>query len=51
MPKAIKYLISKGQVVDDYHKPEKPRIPRPAGPVLIIGVTISLLLLYLFTLN
>lgn len=51
MPKAIKYLISKEQVVDDYHKPEKPRIPRPAGPVLIIGVTISLLLLYLFTLN
>lgn len=49
LPKAIKHLVSKGQVVDDYHKAEKPSVPRPAGPILIIGVALSLSLLYLLT--
>ena len=41
MPKAITSLREKGSIVQDYHKPERPTIPRPAGPILIIGITIS----------
>ena len=48
-PKLINLLFSKGSVVQDYHKPEKPMIPRPAGPVLLIGIGSAEILLYLFT--
>ncbi|HET9805628.1 MAG TPA: UDP-N-acetylglucosamine-1-phosphate transferase [Nitrososphaeraceae archaeon] len=51
MPKAITSLREKGSIVQDYHKPERPTIPRPAGPILIIGITISLIVIYLLTLN
>ena len=51
MPKAITSLREKGSIVQDYHKPERPTIPRPAGPILIIGITISLIVVYLLTLN
>ena len=51
MPKSITSLREKGSIVQDYHKPEKPMIPRPAGPVLIIGIAISLIVVYLLTFN
>lgn len=50
-PRLITFLSSKGIVVQDYHKPGKPRIPRPAGPVLLLGLGGAEILLYLFTLN
>ena len=51
MPKAITSLREKGSIVQDYHKPERPTIPRPAGPILIIGITTSLIVIYLLTFN
>jgi UDP-N-acetylmuramyl pentapeptide phosphotransferase/UDP-N-acetylglucosamine-1-phosphate transferase len=45
-PVFIKYLNKKGKVVVDYHKPGKPNVPRPAGPVLLIGIVISEIILY-----
>jgi UDP-N-acetylglucosamine--dolichyl-phosphate N-acetylglucosaminephosphotransferase len=45
-PAFIKYLTKKGRVVLDYHKPGKPKVPRPAGPVLLIGIVISEIILY-----
>ena len=50
-PKVIKSLISKGSVVQDYHKPERPDIPRPAGPVLLIAIAVAEIVLYLLTRN
>lgn len=50
-PKVIKSLIAKGSVVRDYHKPEKPNIPRPAGPILLIGIAIAEGILFLITRN
>lgn len=50
-PRLITLLVSKGFVVQDYHKPDKPRIPRPAGPVLLLGLGGAELFLYLVTLN
>ena len=49
MPRFINLLISKGMVVQDYHKPKKPNIPRPAGPIILVGLSISLLILYILT--
>ena len=51
MPRYIKSLNSKGQVVKDYHKPGKPDIPRPAGPVLLLGIASAEVILYILTLN
>jgi UDP-GlcNAc:undecaprenyl-phosphate/decaprenyl-phosphate GlcNAc-1-phosphate transferase len=51
MPKAIKTLRSKGKVVEDYHKAGKPLIPRPAGPVLLVGIAAAEILLYGLTLS
>ena len=51
MPKALKYLVAKNQVVVDYHKPEKPMIPRPGGYILIIGFALSLSVVYLLSFN
>ncbi|HET7389361.1 MAG TPA: UDP-N-acetylglucosamine-1-phosphate transferase, partial [Nitrososphaeraceae archaeon] len=48
-PKIIRSLISKGEVVQDYHKPEKPNVPRPAGPILIIGIAAAEIILYMLT--
>jgi UDP-N-acetylglucosamine--dolichyl-phosphate N-acetylglucosaminephosphotransferase len=44
-------LIAKRSVVQDYHKPERPNIPRPAGPILIIGIAVAEIILYLLTRN
>jgi len=51
MPKAIAFLLKKGMVVQDYHKPERPKIPRPAGPILIMGITLTLIVIYFLTFN
>lgn len=47
MPWFIRYLIRKGRVVQDYHKSTRPSIPRPAGPILLLGIAISEIILYL----
>jgi UDP-GlcNAc:undecaprenyl-phosphate/decaprenyl-phosphate GlcNAc-1-phosphate transferase len=51
MPKSIRSLKSKGQVVKDFHKPGKPDVPRPAGPILLLGITSAEIILYILTLN
>ena len=48
-PKIINLLIAKGEIVQDYHKPEKPNVPRPAGPVLVIAIGAAEIVLYLLT--
>jgi UDP-GlcNAc:undecaprenyl-phosphate/decaprenyl-phosphate GlcNAc-1-phosphate transferase len=47
--KLINWLTAKGEVVQDYHKPDKPSIPRPAGPALIAGIAAAEIVLYLLT--
>jgi len=51
MPKSIRSLKSKGQVVKDFHKPGKPDVPRPAGPILLLGIVPAEIILYILTLN
>jgi UDP-N-acetylmuramyl pentapeptide phosphotransferase/UDP-N-acetylglucosamine-1-phosphate transferase len=50
-PAFIEYLTTKGRVVVDYHKPGKPMVPRPAGPVLLLGIVISEIILYFLILD
>ena len=47
--KIINWLTAKGEVVQDYHKPDRPCIPRPAGPALIAGIVTAEIVLYLLT--
>jgi UDP-GlcNAc:undecaprenyl-phosphate/decaprenyl-phosphate GlcNAc-1-phosphate transferase len=47
--KMIDLLTAKGEVVQDYHKPDKPSIPRPAGPALVAGIVVAEILLFLLT--
>jgi len=47
----IKKLTARGWVAMDYHKPDKPNIPRPAGPAIILGLLITLIILYAITRN
>ena len=51
MPRSIRSLKSKGQVVKDFHKPGKPDVPRPAGPILLLGIVSAEIILYILTLN
>lgn len=51
MPKFINFLKLKGKVVDDNHKPNKPKIPRPAGPVLLLSILSGELILFFITGN
>lgn len=51
IPKSIRSLKSKGQVVKDFHKPGKPDVPRPAGPILLLGIASAEIILYVLTLN
>ncbi len=50
-PRAIKSLTAKGKVVPDVHKPNRPAVPRPAGPVIMLGIAIAEIVLYLATWN
>lgn len=47
--KMINWLTAKGEVVQDYHKPGKPSIPRPAGPALVAGIVAAEIILFLLT--
>jgi UDP-N-acetylglucosamine--dolichyl-phosphate N-acetylglucosaminephosphotransferase len=51
IPPAIKYLTERQKVVPDAHKPNKPNVPRPAGPVMIVGIAAAEIALYLLTMN
>src|ERR687895_360446 len=48
-PRLIKLLTLKGEVVQDYHKAERPSVPRPAGPAMAAGIGVAEAILYLFT--
>jgi UDP-N-acetylmuramyl pentapeptide phosphotransferase/UDP-N-acetylglucosamine-1-phosphate transferase len=50
-PAAIKLLVAKGKVVPDAHKPEKPQVPRPAGPVIMISIAAAEIVLFIVTMN
>jgi len=50
-PIAIKSLVAKGKVVQDYHKPGRPPVPRPGGPVLMAGIAAAELVLFALTMN
>ncbi len=45
----IKVLRRRGWLVEDAHKPNKPLIPRPAGPALIIAILVGEAILYCLT--
>jgi UDP-GlcNAc:undecaprenyl-phosphate/decaprenyl-phosphate GlcNAc-1-phosphate transferase len=47
--KIINWLTAKGEVVHDYHKPDKPLIPRPAGPAIVAGILAAEIILYVLT--
>ena len=49
MPSFIKFLKLKGKVVNDNHKPNKPKVPRPGGPILLLSIVIVELILYFIT--
>ena len=49
MPAFIKFLSSKGSVVNDNHKPTKPKIPRPGGPILLSSIIAGELILLSIT--
>lgn len=51
MPKFIIFLKLKGKVVNDNHKPNKPKVPRPAGPILLLSILIGELVLFFVTGN
>src|SRR5687768_15657077 len=50
-PVAIRSLVAHNGVVPDAHKPNKPSVPRPAGPVMIAGIAAAEIVLYLLTRN
>ena len=50
-PAAIRLLVAKGMVVPDAHKPEKPQVPRPAGPVIMISIAAAEIVLFILTMN
>jgi UDP-N-acetylglucosamine--dolichyl-phosphate N-acetylglucosaminephosphotransferase len=49
IPRLINVLIVKGEVVQDYHKAERPSVPRPAGPAMAAGIGVAEIILYTFT--
>jgi UDP-N-acetylglucosamine--dolichyl-phosphate N-acetylglucosaminephosphotransferase len=50
-PAAIRSLTAKRKVVPDAHKPEKPQVPRPAGPVIMISIAAAEIVLFFLTMN
>lgn len=51
MPAAIRSLAAKRKVVPDAHKPEKPQVPRPAGPVIMVSIAAAEIVLFFLTMN
>src|ERR671923_1939122 len=50
-PVAIRSLTAKGKVVPDAHKPQKPQVPRPAGPVIAVSIAAAEIVLFVLTMN
>ena len=50
-PAAIRSLTAKRKVVPDAHKPERPQVPRPAGPVIMISIAAAEIVLFFLTMN
>ena len=50
-PAIIRSLTAKHKVVADAHKPEKPQVPRPAGPVIMISIAAAEIVLFILTMN
>jgi UDP-GlcNAc:undecaprenyl-phosphate/decaprenyl-phosphate GlcNAc-1-phosphate transferase len=50
-PAAIRSLTANLKVVPDAHKPEKPQVPRPAGPVIMISIAAAEIVLFFLTMN
>ena len=50
-PAAIRSLTAKRKVVPDAHKPKKPQVPRPAGPVIMISIAAAETVLFALTMN
>jgi UDP-GlcNAc:undecaprenyl-phosphate/decaprenyl-phosphate GlcNAc-1-phosphate transferase len=50
-PATIRSLTAKHKVVADAHKPEKPQVPRPAGPVIMISIAAAKIVLFILTMN
>src|SRR5919107_1354591 len=48
-PILIKYLTLRGKLVNDKHKPNKPNIPRPGGPILLTCFVLCELILFFFS--
>ncbi len=45
-PTFIKFLKINGKIVNDNHKPNKPKIPRPGGPILLSSFIAGELILF-----
>lgn len=45
----IKTLSKRGILVQDYHKPNKPLIPKPGGPAIIISLILGEFIIYIAT--
>ena len=48
-PTFIKFLKINGKIVHDKHKPNKPKIPRPGGPILLSSFIAGELILFFIT--
>jgi UDP-N-acetylglucosamine--dolichyl-phosphate N-acetylglucosaminephosphotransferase len=50
-PAVIRSLTTKGKMVPDIHKPKKPQVPRPAGPIIAVGIAAAESMLFVLTMN
>jgi len=48
-PMLIKILSKRGSLVEDYHKPDRPLIPQPGGPVIFIALVLGESIVYVIT--
>ena len=48
-PLLIKKLSKRGSLVHDYHKPNKPLVPKPGGPAIFISLILGESIVYLLT--
>ncbi|MFQ6135290.1 MAG: glycosyltransferase 4 family protein [Nitrososphaerales archaeon] len=48
-PLLIKTLTNRGTLVQDYHKPNRPLIPKPGGPAILLPLILGELTIYLAT--
>lgn len=48
-PMLIKILSKRGSLVQDYHKPNRPLIPKPGGPAIFISLILGESIVYIMT--